>query len=121
VHSLFHEKLAELMATVGKNLELHVASIDPRDVASRPEYEAYTSLVEQHRDLGELLRSTAEEMASYSDLPLANHDPTVLSSPAVMDAFRELILRQEELAAMLEAWVERDRTMLDAAEGAGDG
>ena len=111
-HSEFHAKASDLIAAIGKNLELHLTSLDPDDEASQPEFDAYTTLVKQHRDLAYRLRETADEMASYRDLPMANHDMEVLNSSAVMDAFRELIIAQEELADLLQEWTTRDREML---------
>lgn len=119
-HSEFHEKLAVLLETIGRNLELHLTSLDPNDDVSRPEFDAYTSLVERHRDLAERLRSTAEEMGSYEDLPMANHDADALASPAVVDAFRAMLDEQEALASMLTAWVEQDRAMLEGADSKED-
>lgn len=116
-HSELHAKLADLLAAVGRNLELHLTALDSDDEASRPEHEAYTRLVWQHRRLEEQLRSTADEMASYRELPMANHDPDVMGGPAVMEAFQLLVTREEELLALLRGWVERDRAMLEDAGG----
>lgn len=119
-HAAFHAKLAALMETIGRNLELHLASLDPNDEVSRPEFDAYTSLVERHRDLAERLRLTAEEMASYEDLPMGNHDADALASPSVVDAFRTMINEQEALASMLTEWVEQDRAMLEGGDSTED-
>ena len=114
-HSTLHYKLADLLGAVGKNLELHLTSLDPEDESSRPEIDAYTSLVKQHRDLAARLRATADEMASYRDIPMAKHDMDVLSGQEVIDAFRELIAEQEQVGEMLQEWSERDREMLAGA------
>lgn len=113
-HSALHAKLADLLAAVGKNLELHLTSLDPEDEQSSPEVDAYTSLVKQHRDLAARLPATADELASYRDLPMANHDMEVLMSPAAVEAFRELITAQKSVAELLDEWAERDRQMLES-------
>lgn len=112
-HSALHEKLSALLATIASNLQLHLASLDPSDETSRPEYDAYTALVRQHSDLAARHRSAAEQMASYRHLPMANHDPDVLGGALVMSAFRQLINDQEQLLDLLGEWVARDRALLD--------
>jgi hypothetical protein len=121
-HAELHARLASLLATVGLNLELHLGSLNPADDASKPEYAAYTGLVEQHRELANRLRSLAELMASYRDLPMANHDPGVLDSRPVIEAFKTLLDEQEQVCELLRGWVERDRLLLnDLANPAADG
>lgn len=112
-HSALHEKLSNLLATVASNLQLHLASLDPSDKTSRPEYDAYTALVRQHSELAARHRAAAEQMASYHDLPMANHDAEVLGGEPVMSAFRQLITDQEQLVDLLREWIERDRALLD--------
>ena len=111
-HAALHARLSSLLATLALNLELHLGSLDPADEASRPEHDAYTALVRQHRELAGRLRSVGDLMASYRDLPMANHDVGVLGSPAVMEAFRALLHEQETLIELLREWVDRDRALL---------
>lgn len=111
-HAALHAKLGSLLATVGLNLELHLDSLDPADEASKPEYAAYTALVDQHRELSRRLRSLAELMESYRDLPMANHDSAVLGSPQVLAAFNALLKEQEQLVELLRGWIDRDRALL---------
>lgn len=112
-HAALHTRLADLLSAVGTNLDLHLTSLDPSDEVSQPEVDAYTSLVKQHRDLAARLRATADEMASYRDLPMANHDMDVLSGPDATEAFRELVARQEELLLLLQQWNEEYHAMLE--------
>ncbi len=111
-HAALPARLSSLLETVGLNLELHLGSLDPADEASRPEHTAYTTLVQQHRELSGRLRSLSELMASYRDLPMANHDPAVLGSPQVMEAFQALLAEQEQLVELLRGWIDRDRALL---------
>lgn len=112
-HAALHVRLGTLLEAVGLNLELHLDSLDPADEVSRPEYAAYTALVQQHRELSSRLRSLGELMGSYRDLPMANHDPGVLGSPQVIAAFNALISEQEHLVELLRGWIDRDRALLE--------
>ena len=113
-HAALHRQLARLLEAMALNLELHLTALDPTNTASRPEHEAYTALVGVHRDLVARLAAAAEQMVSYRDLPLAEHDPAVLASPEIVGAFQTFIREEEALLALLQQWVERDRAMLAA-------
>lgn len=117
-HARLHTRLADVLAAVGKNFEVHLTSLDPSDPVSRPELDAYTSLLRQHRDLAARLRATADEMASYRDLPMANHDMDVLAGAAAADALRDLLAAEEVLIEMLQESTGAYRAML-SDEGAG--
>lgn len=112
-HALLHERFSALVATMADNLELHLTALDPADAVSAPEHAAYSELVEQHRDLAARLAAVADQMASYRGLPMANHDPAVMSGKPVMMAFEKLIDEQEALLRLLERWIKQDRAMLD--------
>lgn len=112
-HAALHGRLSSLLETVGLNLELHLGSLDPADEASKPEYAAYTALVQQHREISRRIRSLADLMASYRDLPMANHDPSVLGSRQVIAAFESLVSEQEQLVELLRGWIDRDRALLE--------
>lgn len=119
-HSVLHASLARLLAAIGRNLELHLAALDPADDRSKPEYDAYTELVAQHRDLATRLRATAEYMASCRDLPMANHDPQVMGGAPVMRAFGDLLAEEERLVELLQGWLVTDRALLADSEGGED-
>jgi hypothetical protein len=112
-HAALPARLSSLLETVRLNLELHLGSLDPADEASRPEHDAYTTLVQEHREIAGRLRSLAALMASFRDLPMADHDPHVLGSPQVLAAFAALLTEQEQLVELLRGWIERDRARLE--------
>ena len=120
-HAALHARLSSLLETVAINLEAHLASLDPADEVSRPEHDAYTTLVVEHRELSGRLRSLGELMRSYRGLPMANHAPAALGSREVMAAFEALLEEQEQVADLLRAWIERDRTLLEEIRNANGG
>jgi hypothetical protein len=73
----------------------------------------YLKLVAKHRQTAAELRSTAEEMASQRDLPMARHDPSVMSSPAVVDAFEQLVGVEQALLDVLQGRLGQHRELLD--------
>jgi hypothetical protein len=86
-HSTLPTKLGDLTAAVGDVLEVHTTALDLNDENARRERDAYLKLVAEHRRTAAELRSTAEEMLGYRDLPIARHDPNAMSAPAAADAF----------------------------------
>lgn len=111
-HSTLPTKLGELTAAVAEVLELHTKALDLADENARQEQRAYLKLVEQHRQIAERLLATGDEMAGHRDLPMASHDPTMLSSPEAVDAFASLVRVEQELLALLQQRVGEDRAML---------
>ena len=93
-------------------LELHTKALDPADENARQEQRAYLKLVEQHRQTAARLVATGDEMAGYRDLPIASHDPTMLSSPEAVDAFAKLVTVEQELLALLQQRADEHRAML---------
>jgi len=111
-HSSLPTKLGELTAAVAEVLELHTKALDVADESARQEQRAYLRLVEQHRQTAARLLATGDEMAGYRDLPMASHDPTMLSSPEAVDAFARLVTVEQELLVLLQQRVEEHRAML---------
>ncbi|MGH9457964.1 MAG: hypothetical protein ACRD2J_10035 [Thermoanaerobaculia bacterium] len=101
-------KLGELMAARAVIFEKHAEALD-RD---EEEYPAYESLARHHRDVASRLQAIGREMTGYVDLPQASHDTEVLSSRANIDAFAAFVAVEEEILAMVQMNVERDREML---------
>src|SRR5436190_1573918 len=64
-HSVLPAKLAELITSIAKNLELHMETLDLTDPDSRREYNAYQKLVYEHREIADQLKETAVEMEGY--------------------------------------------------------
>src|SRR5262245_52400340 len=107
-------KLAELIESQAAVLEHHMSSLDRAQPAGRAEYDAYESLVTQHRRIARLLAQTAENMTSSRDLPTAGHNIDALSNAIAVAVFQKFVQREEELAAMLKRRVEGHLTMLQS-------
>jgi hypothetical protein len=119
-HSPLPAKLAELTASVAENLELHMKALDPTDESSRKEYDAYLELANGHRKIAAQLQSIARQMAGYRDLPMGTHDQKAMSTPEVREPFQRFVALEEELRALLDTRLERDRRMLiDMHQAAG--
>jgi hypothetical protein len=80
-------KLAELIAAIGAVLEHHTKALDPADPESRPEFDAYIDLMQQHREVSDQLSRLAERMAGYNDLPMARHDVAELGNSKAIAVF----------------------------------
>src|SRR6266705_4414549 len=88
-HSVLPAKLAELIASTARNLELHMETLDLTDLNSRLEFNAYQKLAFEHREIADRLKETAVEMEGYRDLPIGRHDQKKLSDPVVINAFKK--------------------------------
>ena len=111
-HSVLPAKLAELIASTARNLELHMETLDLTDPNSRREYEAYQKLVKEHQEISTRLRKTAREMEGYRDLPMGKHDQKKLSNPLVIEAFKRYTNLEQELLMVLNKQVEQDQAMI---------
>jgi hypothetical protein len=107
-------KLAELIDSQAAVLEHHMSSLDRAEPPGRAEYDAYASLVTQHRQIGRLLAQTAENMMASRDLPMAGHNIDALSNAIAVTVFQKFVQREEELAAMLKRHVEAHLVMLQS-------
>jgi acetyl-CoA acetyltransferase len=112
-------KLGELTAAMAKVLENHSRALDLGDENARTEHDAYQSLVAQLRSIAPQLQATGSEMAGYRDLQMGRHDTDVLASREAVEVFDSFVKVEEELLAMLEEMLERDRQMLAMMRGAG--
>jgi len=93
-------------------LEAHVKALDLDDEHARSEHEAYTKLVDEHRDAAARLRAVAERMAGYRDLPMGVHDDRAMTGPEPVAAFEAFIAMKEELRALLQEQDRRDQQLL---------
>ncbi len=118
-HSALPAKLADLVAALALNLEVHQRTLDLSDENSRREYDAYVKLAREHRDISARLADVARHMAGYRDLPMGKHDERALAGPQVLEAFASFARVERELLELLEAALRRDETMLAAIGGAG--
>ncbi len=116
-HSAIPAKVAELIAALAGNLEVHQPTLDLSDERSRRELDAYVKLARAHRAIAAQLREAAEQMASYRDLPMGRHDERALAGRRVVDAFANFVRVERELLALLQTSAERHGAMLRAITG----
>ena len=95
-------------------LECQTKALDVTDPAGRKEYDAYRRLIDEFRGLAPHLRTVAEQMAGYRDLPMAKHDPADMSSPEASAALQDLVTFETELMTFLQASVDEHRRILDS-------
>ena len=76
---------------------------------------AFITLATEHREIESRLRALAVQMESYRDLPMAEHDMTVLNSRDASNALERLMAQETALAALLQEWVEQYQAMLKAS------
>ena len=111
-HSALPAKVAELMGALAETLQLHLRALDAMDRNGRLEHAAYKSLATAYREAAARLQTAARQMAGYRDLPPAPHDTAAMAAPEPRAAFERFVRREEELLALLQRGVDRDRAML---------
>lgn len=104
--------MAELIAALAENLEIHMQALDLTDPKAKEEHDAYAHLAVQNRGIARHLRATAQEMAGYRNLPVGRHDAGAMSGPQVVEAFEKFVRREEALDALLSQSLERDQRVL---------
>ncbi len=111
-HAAIPAKLAELIAALAENLELHMPALVLADPAARAEHDAYRELADEYRAIGARLAAAAHRMTRYRDLPSAEHDPKLMADPRLRDAFARYVALERDLFTLLETAVERDDRLL---------
>ena len=103
-NSVLPAKLGELTAALAEVLQVHTKALDVSDENSHKELDAYLDLAKQSRETAARLHAT--------DLPMGRHDFELMASPEPLAAFEKFVRIEEELLAMLEGRLEKDRQML---------
>ncbi len=93
-------------------LEKHQQTLDLTDDNARAEHTAYQLLANDYRALTSQLRTTADRMVGYRDLPMARHHAHAMIAPEMREAAATLVERERDVAAILKAWIEEDQAML---------
>ena len=109
-HAELHARVGALIAAMAGNLDAHLAAVG-EDERSRPEREAYESLLATHRRLAAELATLAEEMTGYRDLPMASHDMEKMTSPEAVGALQAFIEAEQAAAD----WLSRSAAALGSA------
>ena len=95
-------RVSELMASIAAVLDHHTTALNPADASSKPESDAYRSLVRRHRDVAASLTAIATQMAGYANLPMAAHDERVMSDANAVAVFETVVGHEQELVRLLQ-------------------
>jgi hypothetical protein len=106
-------KLGELMDALAEVLAVHRKALDLADREAGQEDAAYEDLAGASARVGDQLETLGRRMASYRDLPMGRHDVRAMSSPEPREAFARFVAVEEDLLALLQRRIEKDRAMLD--------
>ena len=98
-------------------LECHTKALDVKDSAGRQEYDAYRRLIDAFRGLAPQLRTVAEQMAGYRDLPMARHDPEAMASADARGALETLVHAEQEMLSVLQKQVDEFGGILASLRG----
>jgi hypothetical protein len=105
--------LGRLLAARAEVLERHTRALDGNDPNGRREHEAYMDLVGRHRALAVSLAALAEQMQSYRNLPMAEHNMEVMMDPnGQMEAFAEFVAIERDFLAFLQSKLRDDESLL---------
>jgi hypothetical protein len=112
-NAILPARLGDLIASIADVLDVHTEALDLEDERSQREHDVYLKLAAEQREVATRLRAIGDEMAGYRDLPMAKHDPDVMTSPKAVGAFEEFVAVEEQLLTMLDDRVRKDKAMLD--------
>jgi hypothetical protein len=110
--SALPSRMSALSAAIADNLERHRQTLDLTDDDAKAEHDAYTSLVNDYRNIALQLQAAADRMAGYRGLPMARHDAHAFTAPEIREALAHLVQRERDLVALLTTWIEQDQVML---------
>jgi hypothetical protein len=114
-------RLAAVTTALADVLEAHVKALDLDDEHARLEHDAYTKLVDEHRDAAARLRAVAERMAGYRNLPMGVHDERAMTGPEPLAAFEGFVAMKRELRGLLEEQDIQDQRLLARMREVTDG
>ena len=113
-NSVLPAALGDLMSAMAEVLATHRKALDLADPDAKREDDAYALLAEDQHRIAAALWENARKMSGYRDLPMGRHDEAVMSGKPALEAFKEYVGHEGELAALLRRRVEHDRAMLEA-------
>jgi hypothetical protein len=114
-------RLGGVTAAMADVLEVHLKALDLEDESSRLEHDAYTKLVDEHREAAAKLRAIADHMTGYRDLSMGAHDMSAMAGPEPLAAFDAFVARKQELLDLLQEQAGQDQQMLAQMRGASGG
>ena len=111
-HAVLPSKMAALSTAMAVNLAAHVGVVAGEDDAAQRERRTYRDLAERYGGAARMLATIADEMASKHDLPMADHQPALMSSEKVVTAIEAMADAEEDLAALLQELAAEHRSIL---------
>ena len=118
-NSVLPATMADMIEALSTVLAIHSKALDLKDERSRQEHVAYSQLAQECADIAHLLRTAAQRMSGYRDLPMGRHDVNVMAASGPVEAFERFVNREQELLALLRARLPIDQNMLDDMREAG--
>lgn len=112
-NSVLPARLADVIAGMAANLEVHSKALDLTDQSSRREHEVYELLVNELQQAATHLYATANQMAGARDLPMGRHDEKAMTHPRVRETFETFIKHKQELSVLLQETAARDDQLLE--------
>jgi hypothetical protein len=109
--------VAEVVDAMRAVLEVHMTALDLTDGRSLDEHAAYSELAGILGSIADSLRTTAERMTRYRDLPMGRHDPKIMGAPEAIEVLERFVDCQQALLDLLKERVPGDRVMLAQMRG----
>jgi hypothetical protein len=106
------EHMSRLLEALAGVLENHMRALSADDPNGRLELAAYERLVREHRAAANGLKTLAEIMRGYRDLPPAPHDMAPLMDAASVQMLAELVEAQRELGELMQQRADEYGAML---------
>jgi hypothetical protein len=113
-NAVLPEQMASLLHAMADIYDNHNRSLNPGEAAGREEITAYTRLARDYRAAAAYVGALADEMRSYRDLPVAEHDMAALMDARSRATMEALVLAQEALLTPLSQRATEFRAMLEA-------
>jgi len=108
------EGMAKLLEATANVLENHTRSLNAKEANGNQELTAYEQLVQDHRAAAARLSALAQLMKDYRDLPMAEHELSVLTDARSIDLVDSLVRQHQELITPLQERLVQYNQILEA-------
>ncbi len=110
-HAAIPARIAVMFEGLAETLELHRAMLVLNDPNSRKEDAVYQELAASWKNIAQLVKSAAAQMAAQHDLHMGAHNEAAWGE-AHLKAFEKFVQAQTQALALLRVAAERDEKML---------
>lgn len=104
--------IGQLMEAMAGVLDEHQRALDLTDERTRPEHQAYLTLIGELRSISGQLAAMAQRMAGCRDLPMGRHDEEKMMAPEAMAAFQRFVEAERAALSLLTDTVGEHEAML---------